>query len=296
MPQKVRAKRTVFLRQLDRFVGSHTIEEIKGEIEDKNDWANNVTVTKIADYTHILKVEFETIEAAEKAQSGGLNMFYMFVSPSQISADDFINILTCFKCYAFEDHPTKECQVTDTRCSECAATGHRWNECQNTTKKCLNCSGPHRTLAMACPIKKEAVKQRREANETRKQDAQMRPYSDIVKKTVQQCQSPPPTQIILGNEQSYKVMTCVIHAHIVNLASPGSYEKELNRMLTLNGLPTVKAPPDAPSKELFGAKMAEEKLKYTKSQESVRSGASGFQDEELQEMEAITTTERSQSL
>ena len=158
-------------------------------------------------------------------------MFYMFVSPSQISADDFINILTCFKCYAFEDHPTKECQVTDTRCSECAATGHRWNECQSTTKKCLNCSGPHRTLAMACPIKKEAVKKKREANETRKQDAQMRPYSDIVKKTVQQCQSPPPTQIILGNEQSYKVMTCVIHAHVVNLPFPSFILLRLSTLL-----------------------------------------------------------------
>ena len=106
IPQEVRAKRTVFLRQLDRSVGSHSIDEIKSEIEEKNDWANNVTVTKIADYTHILKIEFDTMEAAERAVSGGINMFYMYVSPSQITIDDFINILTCFKCYAYEDHPT----------------------------------------------------------------------------------------------------------------------------------------------------------------------------------------------
>ena len=37
----------------------------------------------------------------------------------------FINILTCFKCYKFEDHPTKDCEVTELRCSECAATGHK---------------------------------------------------------------------------------------------------------------------------------------------------------------------------
>ena len=256
IPQEVRARRTVFLRQLDRFVGAHSAEEIKEEIEEKNDWAGNVVVTKIGDYTHILKIEFETLEAAERAVSGGVNMFYMFVAPSQISIDEFINILTCFKCYKFEDHLTKDCEVTEARCSECSAVGHRWTECKSQVKKCLNCQGPHRTLAMACPKKKEAIKNKRERNETRRQDVQMRPYSEIVKKTVQECKPSPPTQIVLGNEQSYKIMTCIIHAHVVNLASPGSYERELNRMLSMNGLPTIKAPSDVPSGAFLGAKMA----------------------------------------
>ena len=35
-------------------------------------------------------------------------------------------------------------------------------------------------------------------------------------------------------------MTCVIHAHFINIARPGTYAAELNRMLTANGLPPVK--------------------------------------------------------
>ena len=42
IPQEVRAKRTVFLRQLDRSVGAHSAEEIKEEVQDKNEWAGNV--------------------------------------------------------------------------------------------------------------------------------------------------------------------------------------------------------------------------------------------------------------
>ena len=58
--------------------------------------------------------------------------------------------------------PNKRLEVTEARCSECSAVGHRWTECKSQVKKCLNCQGPHRTLAMACPKKKEAIKNKRE--------------------------------------------------------------------------------------------------------------------------------------
>ncbi|KAG0724755.1 hypothetical protein GWK47_039957 [Chionoecetes opilio] len=39
-------------------------------------------------------------------------------------------------------------------------------------------------------------------------------------------------------------MTCIIHAHFINIAKPGSYQTELNKMLTLNNLPNIIAPDD----------------------------------------------------
>ena len=92
-------------------------------------------------------------------------MFHMLVTPDQMARDDFINILTCFKCYALESHPTKNCQETKILCSECGQEGHRWSECRNPTKMCLNCKGPHRTLAMACPIKKDLINKKRTEKE-----------------------------------------------------------------------------------------------------------------------------------
>ena len=48
-------------------------------------------------------------------------------------------------------------------CSECGGDDHKWTECRNENKKCLNCGGPHRTLAMACPVKKEKIREKRQA-------------------------------------------------------------------------------------------------------------------------------------
>ena len=135
IPMEMKAKRTLFLRRLDRHVGEHSKEEIKAEIEKNQDWAGEVSVTKIKDYTHVLKIEFGTVEAADKALEKGILMFHMMVAPDQMARDEFISILTCFKCYALEDHATKNCKETKTMCSECAQEGHRWTECRNPNKK-----------------------------------------------------------------------------------------------------------------------------------------------------------------
>ena len=70
------------------------------------------------------------------------------------------------------------------------------------------------------------------------------------------------------------------------MARPGSYNIELNRILKENGLPPVKAPPDVPSGDLFGARMAEG-VRAAVSQESIRSGVSGFQEESYKEMMGV---------
>ena len=123
-----------------------------------------VSVIKIRDYTHILKLEFGTMEEANRALEGGILMFCMMVAPDQMTRDEFINILTCFKCYRMEDHPTKECKETVVKCSECSESGHRLSECTNPVKRCLNCQGGHRTLAMACPVKKDHINKKKKRN------------------------------------------------------------------------------------------------------------------------------------
>ena len=84
--------------------------------------------------------------------------------------------------------------------------------------------------------------------------------------------------MILGTEQSYIITTCTIHAHFVNLGRPGTYASEINRMLEANGLPNVVGPADVPSKELFRTKDTS-RVGDAASMESVRTGASGYQEE-----------------
>ena len=91
---------------------------------------------------------------------------------------------------------------------------------------------------MACPIKKEKIREKKESQEELEKERVTRPYNEVIKKTVQESQNrATPTQIVLGTEYGYKITTCIIHAHFVNLARPGSYETTLNQMLRANGLP-----------------------------------------------------------
>ena len=119
-------------------------------------------MTKIKDFTHVIKVEFGSVEAADKAVSEGLLLFHMHVAPDQISRDEFISLLTCFYCYKYEDHTTKNCVIQEIRCSECSEVGHKWTACQSDHKKCLHCGGDHRTLAMAWPWPARSKKKRLE--------------------------------------------------------------------------------------------------------------------------------------
>ena len=77
-----------------------------------------------------------------------------------LEIEKFVNVRICMRCYSFA-HVTKKCHKdrSYTVCSECSEGGHRFKECQNSTKKCLNCHGPHKTLALKCPERKKKIKE-----------------------------------------------------------------------------------------------------------------------------------------
>lgn len=43
----------------------------------------------------------------------------------------------------------------------------------------------------------------------------------------------------------------MLHAHFINIATPGSYATELNKVLKLNNLPEIKIPEDPPSTQII---------------------------------------------
>ena len=132
---------------------------------------------------------------------------------------------------------------------------------------------------MACPIKKEKIQEKKNEKEQFEREKAARPYSEVIKKTVQESQSKvTPTQIVLGTEYGYKITTCIIHAHFVNMARPETYETTLNKMLKAKGLPPVVVPED-----VFWMKITA-KMGVATSRESVMTGILGFQEEGLEEM------------
>jgi len=56
LPPDVKAKRTIFLRQLDSYVGEHSGHDLMTELTKQNQWLKLTEVIKIKDYTHLIKI------------------------------------------------------------------------------------------------------------------------------------------------------------------------------------------------------------------------------------------------
>ena len=59
------------------------------------------------------------------------------------------------------------------------------------------------------------------------------------------------TNLEIGNETPAKMLTCLLHVHVMNAAEPGVFNKEANKLFKLNDLPAVKLPQNPPSIKLF---------------------------------------------
>ncbi|KAF2356607.1 Transposase Tc1-like [Trinorchestia longiramus] len=127
IPPDVRAKRTIFIRQLDSSIGKLTPEEIAREKKTQQPWAKILEVTKIENYTHLIKITFSEISITQKILQNGLLMFNTKITPSQIKFEKYTYIQICYKCYKFEDHATYQCTSTTPSCSECVLHQHTNN-------------------------------------------------------------------------------------------------------------------------------------------------------------------------
>ena len=93
-------------------------------------------------------------------------------------------------------------------------------------------------MAMACPYKKRIKQERKEIINEKENQTKNKTHAQT------------PTLRINTNTE-LKTAIVVIHAYIHSLISPGSYAAELNGNLTAQNLPTINAPNDHPSGNLF---------------------------------------------
>ena len=238
LPPNLKAKRSVICRKIESFVGEHTKEELLEEINRANTSITAKEVIKFKQYTHVFKIEFATTRDAEHAKTHGLLCFYTKISPSQIEQEKYIDLLMCFTCYAYENHTTDQCPHKGKKfCSECSSTEHTHIDCNpNNTKKCLNCKQNHRTMAMACPIKKEKMRIKLEKQEEDKKTKAESPYKRAVEKAL--ANKPP----VPDNDTNLRAILMIIDAHAANIAKPGSYNDRLNATLKLNNIEPIKFP------------------------------------------------------
>lgn len=265
IPPPLRAKKSVVVRRLDKEITQNNAEDIAKEVEKWNPWSKVDEVYKFRNLDHMIKIRFQEIGMARKAENQGICMFSYFINPNQIEPEIFYPITPCWACYHY-DHLVKDCPNKDIKkCSECAAQGHTFRECVNRNNpKCLNCDGDHRTLSAQCPIRREMIKQKREESVGRRQQvlrnqSQDRTYAavsklskEIPKLVTAQNSNRSDSVIQLNSNTSFKILALTVQAHLMNIAKPGTFGRTMRELLRLNNLPDVVYPDDAPSAEIFG--------------------------------------------
>lgn len=55
----------------------------------------------------------------------------------------------------------------------------------------------------------------------------------------------------IGRDTASIIMTCMIHAHLMNIVNPGTYNTEMNKLLKANSLPSVILPDNPPSQGII---------------------------------------------
>lgn len=257
IPPFLKAKKTVIAKRLDRDITTtFSDEELKQDIEERNAWAKVEEVIKFTNMPNMLKVRFTDIKMARKATDNGLCIDKYHLSADQVEMEDFVQLTPCWACYKY-DHSIKDCPEKQIKkCSECAATGHTFRECNNKTNlKCLNCGGQHRTLASLCPVRKQKIKEIREERNNNKKQFEMenKTYCAVTKlgKQIPQLKQPESPVLHLNNDMSFKALVIIIHAHLANIARPGTFGSSVKQLLRQNNLPEVILPDDAPSADIF---------------------------------------------
>ena len=254
-PIEYNALKTVVAKNLDYMIDSYTDEEIVDSIESLNTWAEVESVFKIPVTSKMLKIRFKNSQMAQTAIQKGVVILHQYIPPTSIEKEIFVKLVPCRNCYGY-DHREKDCtKEKKQRCAFCAGE-HIQRDCKETEPRCINCGGQHRTLAAACRIRKDIIKNRskeyRERSRSRKRQQQSYAAATRAGITFGDAGSTgAPTQSAgitpLSSEETKNIVTtilsAVVYAQYMEALEPGTYQKNISEMYKLNGLPPVKFPP-----------------------------------------------------
>ncbi|MPC49384.1 hypothetical protein E2C01_043183 [Portunus trituberculatus] len=195
--------------------------------------------------SNTVKITFCSSEMARRACSEGLLLFSMSVPPHQIREETYTPLLMCNICYTIEDHSTRQCPCPQGYkvCSECGSRDYTFRECTSPSKHCLHCGQAHSCMAMRCPLRKQALKEKEATARTES--------TRVANTTYAQAVSPPANEGSAG--LNLTALVCVMLAYMVNCAEPGSFQATLSASLAMNGLPDVKLPPNPLSQAIISA-------------------------------------------
>lgn len=229
-PPEVKCRKCIIIKNVQG-LADHDVLHIKQDIERIQSWAS---VTEVIRFPkgHTYKVMFRTQDMAATACRQGLKVLNLSLTPAQLEVEQFIPLTVCFRCYQIEGHTTKECtKPQDYKvCSICAETDHTWQECDAGEQKCVLCSGQHSCMAMKCPKRKQALKDKRaRVNASKLKPNQLYSYVANNNQTY-----PQPGSL----ENQLKVAAITATALSQEQRTPGTYQAVIRTLSIENGLPS----------------------------------------------------------
>ena len=232
IPEEIKSARSVIIRPRDSTLMNIPPDEIKTELNNKNDL--KVDTVYILKEMKAIKIKFSQLADTKKCLKRGLLLFNRNIPVRDISNEEFIKLSNCYTCYQWEDHMSKQCpkKIENPNyviCPKCSSTDHDYRSClvPQSDFKCISCSENHHTLAFKCKVRKNFVNLKRKGELPTS-------YAGITRKTSLNYSNLTPKQ-----DKSDIIMTCICAAIIKNDEEPGCFKDVLNSLLVENQLSQV---------------------------------------------------------
>ena len=291
VPIEYSAMRSVIIRHVDKAVDEYTVDELKINIEDSNEWAKVEEVVKLGQTGRLLKIKFMSTQMALNAINNGMVVIYQWIPPKNIEKEIYIRLTPCYNCYSY-NHKTKECQKDkQILCAFCGNEGHKLNQCKERLPRCINSDGIHRTLASICPYRKEVIRERAIEVRERSRSRSRRTQTGVDKQTYAQAAKVSVEDLDLEIDSTEfkdiitKIMTCIIYSQCTEVVQPGTFKDTVAEMFRLNGLPSVQFPKQKLNEGI-------KRLYHEMLQKTVPQGAEGGTDIDMRQKPSSRQTEK----
>ena len=236
-PNEYNSQKTVVVKNLDYMIDSYSEDEIIESTERLNSSAKVEYVYKIPTTSKLLKVRFQNQQMVQAALQKGINVLHQHIPQWSVKNELFVRLTTCRNCYLY-DYRFKDCKAEKkVRYTYCAGD-HKQNEYTANQPCCINCGGQHRTLATACKIRKELIKQKSgEIRANACSQSQHRQYSSYATAAGSSNSNGPKTNSVPGltknetKEIITTIMSAIVFSHYVEAIEPGSFQRNMTEML-----------------------------------------------------------------
>ena len=240
-PPYLQANRSIIVKRLDKCIYDMPVDRMKIELESANNWMQVKTIYKFPN-SKTIKITLIDQDMAQRAQSRGLFMFQLVVPATDISIEEYINMMVCYKCYEWDNHLASKCPKDDSYmiCSLCSSTQHIFKNCESDIRLCVNCGGNHSTLSYACPVRKVKAKSFMSKNS----NTNPVPSPNTVNPNKLYSHAVSSNNNILSGvdvgDKIVKASMCIMISSLMNHQVRSDYEKYLGSLLQMNDLPLIK--------------------------------------------------------